>query len=136
MLDEVMGRRLRAVERFAWQSDDGSPSTPEVGSVHLWFEGGRGVHVDGGSDWTLRCSLTEPGDDGWIGQHLQNNGGRWIMQAATDEQPFADVAGSRPTSATPRLNEFDEVVGLDLDFEGRKVSLTLHEGDISTASGR
>lgn len=134
MLDEVMGRRLRAVERFAWRSDDGSPSTPEVGSVHMWFEGGRGVHVDGGSDWTLRCSVTEPGDDGWIGTYLYDNGGRWVIRAATDEQPFADLAGSRLTSVAARLNEVGEVVGLDLNFEGRNVSLSLHEGEITTSS--
>ncbi len=100
MLDEVMGRRLRAVERFAWQSDDGSPIAQEVGSVHMWFEDGRGLHLDGASDWTLLWSVTEPGDDGWIGQYLYDHDGRWVMRAATDEPPFVGLAGSRLVSAT------------------------------------
>lgn len=113
MLDEVVGRRLRAVERFAWQSDRGSPTNPEVGSVHMWFEGGRGVHLDGASDWTLRGSVTEPGDDGWIGQYLYDHGGRWVVREATEEQAF---------------------VGLTLHFEGREVSPRLHEVEINTSS--
>jgi hypothetical protein len=133
MLDEVMRLPLRVVERFAWQPDDGSPSTPEVGSVHMWFDGGRGVHLEGTSDWTLRWSVSEPGDDGWMSQYMYDSRGRWVLRDSTGEEPFIGLAGSSLTSATPVFNEVDEVVGVALGFENWEVTLTLREGEISTS---
>jgi hypothetical protein len=133
VLDEVMRQRLRVVERFAWQPDDGSASPPEVGSVHMWFEGGRGVHLDGASDWTLRWSVSEPGEDAWMDQYTYDFHGRWVLRESTDEEPFKGLAGSLLTSATPVFNQVDEVVGVTLVFEDRGVSLRLWEGEINTS---
>ena len=128
-----MGRRLLTVERFGWESDDGSPVIPEVGSVHMWFEGGRGVHLDGRGDWTLKWSVSEPGDDRWVSQYLYDFHGRWVMREATDEEPFVGLVGSRLTSATPVFNQVDEVVGVTLVHEHRTVTLSLWEGEIDTS---
>lgn len=133
MLDEVLQRRLRAVERFAWQPADGSHRSPEIGSVHMWFEGGRGLHLSGASDWTLQWSISEPGDDTWMRAFLHDAHGRWIMRESTAEEPFTGLAGSRLSSASPVFNEHDEVVGAILDFEDRELALSLWEGEIDTS---
>ena len=80
MLDEVAGRRLRVVERMAWYPEDSSPPNFAVGSVHMWFDGGRGVHLDSKSDWTLGWSISAPGDDGWISRYLYDFHGRWVFE--------------------------------------------------------
>jgi hypothetical protein len=124
MLGEVLGCRLRGVERFAWHAEDGSPANPDVGSVHLWFEGGRGVHLDAGGDWSLRWSVSEPGDAAWLGQYAYNWHGRWVIRDAAGDEPFRDVVGSMLTSATPLFNEMDDVVGVALSFGERSMSLS------------
>ena len=99
----------------------------------MWFEDGRGVHLDGASDWTLRWSVSEPGDDVWMGQYVYDSHGRWVARKSTDEEPFVGLAGSRLTSATPVFNEVNEVVGVTLGFEGRELTLSLREGEINTS---
>jgi hypothetical protein len=133
MLDEVMRRRLRVVKRFAWQPEDGPPSSPEVGSVHMWFEGGRAVHLDGAADWTLRWCITEPGDDEWMSRYTYDFHGRWVLRESTDEEPFLGLVGSLLTSATPEFDEVNDVVGVTLVFENREVALHLREGEINTS---
>lgn len=133
VLDAVMGKRLRAVERFAWHMDDGSPTRREVGSAHLWFEDGRCVHLDARSDWSLAWSVSEPGDDTWLAPYAYEFHGRWVIREASDEPPFAEVVGTRLTEATPLSNEVHEVVGVRLHFEGATVSLSTWAGEISTA---
>jgi hypothetical protein len=86
---------LRAVERFAWQSDDGSPSKPEVGSVHMWFEGGHGVHLDGASDWILEWSVSEPGDDRWMRQYVYDCHGRGCCGSRQTRNRSSALSGHR-----------------------------------------
>lgn len=133
MLDEVVGRRLRGVERMAWYPADGSLPNFAVGSVHLWFEGGSGVHLDGKSDWTLEWSISAPGNDSWMSQYLYDFHGRWVLRDATWEEPFTGLAGRLLTSTTPLWNEMDEIVGMTLTFETRNVSIRLWEGEIDTS---
>ncbi|NYI47027.1 hypothetical protein BJ993_004107 [Nocardioides aromaticivorans] len=133
MLDEVISRRLRVVERLAWYADDGSPVNPDVGSVHMWFEGGRGAHFDGASDWTLEWSVSQSGDDRWMDPYRVDFHGRWVMRDSTHEVPFVGLAGSLLTSATPVFNEVNEVVGVTLTFEERAVRFCLWKGEIDTS---
>ena len=128
-----MGSRLRAIERFAWHADDGSPPQREVDSAHLWFEDGRGVHLDAKSDWSLAWSVSEPGDDTWLGSYAYKFHGRWVIRDASSEAPFAPVVGMRLTEATPLFNEVHEMVGVVLNFEGTIVSFSTWCGEISTA---
>ncbi len=134
MLDDVLGQRLRRVERFAWQSDDGSPMTPNVGSVHLWFEGGRCVHLDGASDWSLKWAISQSGDDRWMTQYLYEFHGKWVLRESTTEEPFAPLIGSALTSATPVFNEMNEVVGVSLQFEDQVLILVTRAGEIDTSA--
>ena len=133
MLAEVLGRQLRVVERLAWHPDDDSLPNLNVGSVHLWFEGGRCVHVDTASDWTLRWSVSEPGDSRWMGQYRYEHHGRWVIRDASAEAPFAEVVGARLTSAVPVFNEMNEVIGATLNFGERELWLRTWEGEIDTS---
>lgn len=127
------GAQLRVVERLAWHPDDDSLPNLNVGSVHLWFEGGRCVHVDTASDWALRWSVSEPGDSRWMGQSRYEYHGRWVIRDASAEAPFAEVVGARLTSAVPVFNEMNEVIGATLNFGERELSLRTWEGEIDTS---
>lgn len=132
-MDEVIGRRLGAVERFAWHADGGAPADLCVGSVHLWFAGGRGLHLDTASDWTLRWSISEPGDDGWLDAYRYRERGRWLVRDASREAPFVDLVGLPLSSAAPKDNEVGEVSGVTLTFGKRVVTLSQWRGEIDTS---
>lgn len=130
-----MGRRLRAVERFAWHSDDGLSADLNIGSVHLSFEGGLGAHLDASADWTLRWSVSAAGDKGWLDQYRYDFHGRWLMRDSSQEEPFVGLVGSLVSSATPTWNEVDEVdevVGVNLTFGDRALVLKVWGGEIDT----
>lgn len=132
MLAQVVGSRLRAVERFAWHSADGSTPNLHSGSVHLWFDDGRCAHLDVASDWTLRWSVTGAGDTSWLKPFDYECYGRWIIRDASAEEPFKDARGKRLTSAHALLDEVGEVTGTRLVFEGSECRLTSWEGEIDT----
>ena len=132
MLEELVGRRLRAVERLAWHPDDTESVELNVGPVHLWFDDGRSVHITGAGDFTLRWELFERGDDGWLGRYDYHFGGRWVVRDSTQEEPFVGLVGNLLNAATPEFNEVNEVTGMTLDFHQRKLGLMLVNGEITT----
>ena len=134
MFGEVVGGRLSTVERFAWHPADGASPRTRVGSVHLWFDSGLGLHVDGASDWTLRCAVSRPGDDTWMAQYRYQDHGRWLARDATAEAPFRGLAGTVLTAVTTRRNPAGEAIALVLGFGSRDVTLELWEGEIRTPS--
>ncbi|MET8835095.1 hypothetical protein ABZV78_14430 [Micromonospora sp. NPDC004540] len=135
LVEALVGHRLASVTRLAWHQ----PGEPvelvksNVGPVHLVFDGGRGLLVDGRSDWTLRCTETAPGDEAWLATYDYDwDGARWLPRDASAEAPFGAVIGKSLTDWAPVLNEVNELVGIELEFEGERVNLRLWEGELTT----
>ncbi|GGB25732.1 hypothetical protein GCM10011492_14840 [Flexivirga endophytica] len=134
MFDELIGSRLQSVDRFAWQSTDGSFRTPSAGSVHMRFESDLDLHLDGASDWTLSCSITDADDQGWMSQYLYDDAGRWVLRDATGEVPFVGCVGEPLMRATPVRDEVNQTVGVSLMFETQEMTLVLWAGEIDTSA--
>lgn len=134
VLEEIVGRRLRAVKRFAWHPDDGSSADLDIGSVHLLFAGGLGAHLDAAADWTLRWSVSWPGDEGRLDQYRYDFHGRWLMRDSSHEEPFVGLLGSLASAASPTWNEVNEVVGVNLTFGDRALVLDVWGGEIDTST--
>ncbi|WP_433199354.1 hypothetical protein ACQP00_26830 [Dactylosporangium sp. CS-047395] len=118
--------------RLAWHWP-GDPVEHNAGPVHLVFDDGRGLVLDGRSDWTLRLTETEPGDDSWLRMYDYDfDGGRWLPRDATSEPPFAAVVTRTLDGAEQLRNQFGELDGLRLHFGGRTVTLRTVEGEITT----
>jgi len=91
---------------------------------------------DTASDWTLRWSITKPGDNDWLRRYDYECDGRWLIRDASSEPPFADAIGRDLTSAVPLFNEGDEVAGTTLLFNGLELSLQMGgQGEIDTSPG-
>ncbi|GIF40172.1 hypothetical protein [Actinoplanes xinjiangensis] len=132
MMDALIGRALVTVERLGWHQAGGSVDLG-VGPVHLVFEGGRGILLEGRSDWSLELTETHPGDRSWWdGYDYDWNGSRWALRDASGESPFAPVIHRRLSALEPLRNEVDEVTGLGLDFDGRALTLRTWEGEVTT----
>jgi hypothetical protein len=131
-MDALVGRRLVKVVRLTWHWP-GEPDEPNVGPVQLVFDDGRGLLLDGRSDWTLVLAETDPGDDGWRDPYdYDYDGGRWLSRDASAEPPFASVI-ARPLAHLEQLrNEVNEVIGLRLDFDGQMLTLETWQGEIKT----
>ena len=125
-----MGLQVRTVERFAWQDRDGEIESPDAGSVHLWFEDGRGLHLDTASDWTLRWSISEAGSDLWMRQYRYECAGRWVRRDASLEDPFAPIVGLPLSAALSVANERNETVGVTLVAGTKHVKLRVWEGEL------
>ncbi|MFC5267670.1 hypothetical protein ACFPJ1_36615 [Kribbella qitaiheensis] len=131
-MDELIGKRLIAVERLAWSKADGTADI-RVGPVHMHFDGGRGAFFSGNSDWTFDVVGTRAGDESWLAPFQDDiDGGRWTMRDAADEPPFAGFRGSRLESWTSLRNEIGEQVGVDLAFDLGNISLKVHKGEVTT----
>ncbi|WP_422738923.1 hypothetical protein ACN263_06565 [Micromonospora sp. WMMD729] len=127
-MDALVGRRLVKVVRLGWHRP-GEPDEPDVGPVLLVFDDGRGLLLDGRSDWTLGLTETYPGDDG-LPDPYDYDGGRWLSRDASAEPPFASVI-TRPLAHLEEIrNDVNEVTGLRLDFDGQMLTLTTWQGEI------
>jgi hypothetical protein len=132
VVEELLGRRLVAVERLSWQTEDGK-SSPDVGPLRLVFDDGQGLVVEGGSDWTLNVRITRPHENSWVDAYAYDFGaGRWVLRDAGKEAPFSGAMGGALTGWQPDYNEVQEVVGLRLWFDGHKISLTQSGGEVRT----
>jgi hypothetical protein len=132
LVEALVGHRLASVTRLVWHQPD-EPVNGNEGPVHLVFDGGRGLLVEGRSDWTLRCTETAPGDVAWRATYDYDwDGARWLPRDASAEAPFGAVIGKSLADWAPGLNEVNELVGIDLTFEGERVNLRLSEGELTT----
>ncbi|KAA1424107.1 hypothetical protein [Nocardioides antri] len=132
MVEELLNRRLVAVERLSWQTASDSLRR-EVGPVRLVFDTGHALVLSGGTDWTLDYHVTGPGDDSWLDTYKYDlDGQHWALRDAAAEEPFADVMGAALTDWQSTFNEVSEVVGLRLWFDGHEVALTLRNGEVAT----
>ena len=87
-VDELISKRLIAVERLAWSKADGTADI-RVGPVHMHFEGGRGAFFSGNADWRFDVVGTRAGDESWLAPFQYDiDGGRWTMRDAADEPPL------------------------------------------------
>lgn len=128
----LIGRGLVKVERLGW-CESGALAERAVGPVHLVFDGGRGLFVSGRSDWSLEVVETAPGDSAWLTAYDYDwHGSRWVLRDASGEAPFAAVIAERLAALEPVRDEVGEVVGLDLGFGGRTVTLRMSEGEVTT----
>ncbi|MGA3562194.1 hypothetical protein [Melissospora conviva] len=131
-MDALISHRLAKVTRLAWDQP-GDPSDFNAGPVHLVFDDGRGLLLDGRSDWTLEFIQTEPGDEKWLSVYDYDYlGGRWIARDASTEPPFASVIALPLVDWAPTFNAVGEVVGLRLDFHGQQLTLRTWEGEVTT----
>ncbi|MFF5234947.1 hypothetical protein [Dactylosporangium sp. NPDC000521] len=120
------------IVRLAWHWP-GDPVEVNVGPVKLVFDDGRGLVLEGRSDWALRLTETSAGDDGWRDRYdYDYDGGRWLPRDASAEPPFASVMSRTLTHLELLRDEFDEPTGLSLDLDGRPLTLKLWEGEITT----
>ncbi|WP_215812516.1 hypothetical protein [Pimelobacter sp. 30-1] len=129
---DAVGRRLRAVERFAW-TDPGGSSNPRVGPAHLRFDGGVGLFLSGATDGCLDVDLTRAGDESWLVSYdYIDPDGRWTLREASSEEPFSGLVGRRLEWCAAIRSEAGELVGLALTFDGRSIELCVHEGELRT----
>ena len=131
-MDALIGRKLLKVERLGWHQD-GALDDRSVGPVHLVFEGDLGLFLAGRSDWSLQVVETHPGDRAWLDAYDYDwYGSRWMLRDASDEVPFASMLAKRLIAVEPMLNQVDELIGLELDFDGDALTLKTWEGEVAT----
>lgn len=131
-MDTLIGRKLVKVERLGWYQA-GDLDDLSVGPVHLVFEGGHGIFLAGRSDWSLEFVETAPGDSAWLDAYDYDwSGSRWRLRDASSESPFAAVI-AKPLFELERVrNQVDEVIGLNLNFQGQTLGLQTWEGEVTT----
>jgi hypothetical protein len=128
----LIGRRLMKVERLGWHRD-GELDDRSVGPVHLVFEGGHGIFLAGGGDWSLESMQTGPGDSAWLNAYDYDwHGSRWLLRDASSESPFAPMVAKPLSSLEPMRNEVDEAIGLTFNFGGQTLTLRTWEGEVTT----
>jgi hypothetical protein len=133
-VDGFIGGRLSGVTRLAWRWP-GDPADLADGPVHLLFDDGRGVFLDCRSDWSVRITATPPGDLSWFDPYdYDYDGGRWVARDASGEEPFDAVVARTLTGWVPEFNPVSELVGVELVFDGRRLRLTMWEGELRTVN--
>ena len=118
--------------RLAWEAP-GEAGQRNVGPVHLVYDNGYGVAIAGQSDWTLRWTITAPGDHSWQAPYEYDfDGARWVARDASTEEPFSDSVGEVLEHWQPRLNEVREFVGLELRHGPTRLILQVDGGEVTT----
>lgn len=131
-MDDLIGKRLVAVERLAW-SDLNGPADLRRGPAHLHFDGGRGVFLSGATDWQLEIVVTRAGDEAWLLPYQYDfDGSHWTMRDASREPPFETVLGALLESWEALRNEVGEQVGLALRFDCGTIALKVYRGELRT----
>ncbi|GIF26631.1 hypothetical protein BJ973_001076 [Actinoplanes tereljensis] len=131
-MDALVGRKLVKAERLGWCLA-GKPDDLSAGPVHLVFEGGQGILLDGQSDWSLKLMETYPEDRTWLDAYDYDwEGARWLLRDASSEPPFAAVMARHLVALEPTYNEVNEMTGLSLNFDGHPLTLKTREGEVVT----
>jgi len=131
-MDALIGRKLVKVERLGWHRD-GELDDRSVGPVHLVFEEDLGLFLAGRSDWSLDVVETHSGDRAWLDDYDYDcYRSRWMLRDASDEVPFTSMLAKRLVALGPVLNQVDQVIGLELDFDGDALTLKTWEGEVAT----
>lgn len=131
-IEGLKRRTLTKVTRLAWEMP-GEPVQRNVGPVHLLYDGGHGLAVAGETDWTLRWTITEPGDRSWLAPYDYDvDGARWVARDASAEEPFSESVGSAFDDWHPRLNELSELVGVELRHGPAWLVLQVSGGEVTT----